>query len=251
MSNYSLKLKFHYNLIFLFILILFVKDIEILNNYKDISNEDVYKVYLNNSTKIGLRWEKADYKLLIHILSIDCKINLEVNKKIKFENISYYNNNVYYITKDYNEIVNLAINPLISSLKEQNQKRNYPLIINTVKYNYFYTPFPTLNIKENEPILLYFNSDLKSIQLVYANSNIEQPIIVSFFIKEKIKFKIEISNQKNKIINKIINYKENIIFKPKAYYTNYDILISLDEENIINSTMIVKIIQNNLSPIYL
>ena len=251
MPNYSLKLKFHYNLIFLFILILFVKDIEILNNYKDISNEDVYKVYLNNSTKIGLRWEKADYKLLIHILSIDCKINLEVNKKIKFENISYYNNNVYYITKDYNEIVNLAINPLISSLKEQNQKRNYPLIINTVKYNYFYTPFPTLNIKENEPILLYFNSDLKSIQLVYANSNIEQPIIVSFFIKEKIKFKIEISNQKNKIINKIINYKENIIFKPKSYYINYDILISLDEEDIINSTMIVKIIQNNLSPIYL
>ena len=251
MPNYSLKLKFHYNLIFLFILILFVKDKEILNKYKDISNEDVYKVYLNNSTKIGLKWKKDDYKLLIHILSIDCKINLEVNKKIKFENISYYNNNVYYITKDYNEIVNLAINPLISSLKEQNQKRNYPLIINTVKYNYFYTPFPTLNIKENEPILLYFNSDLKSIQLVYANSNIEQPIIVSFFIKEKIKFKIEISNQKNKIINKIINYKENIIFKPKAYYTNYDILISLDEENIINSTMIVKIIQNNSSPIYL
>ena len=184
-------------------------------------------------------------------MSIDCKINLEVNKKIKFENISYYNNNVYYITKDYNEIVNLAINPLISSLKEQNQKRNYPLIINTIKYSYFYTPLPTLNIKENEPIFLYFNSDLKTINLIYTNSNSEQPIIVSFFIKEKIKFKIEISNNKNKIINKIINYKENIIFKPKAYYTNYDILISLDEENIINSTMIVKIIQNNSSPIYL
>ena len=88
MPNYSLKLKFHYNLIFLFILILFVKDIEILNNYKDISNEDVYKVYLNNSTKIGLWWKKDDYKLLIHILSIDCEINLEVNKTIKFKNIS-------------------------------------------------------------------------------------------------------------------------------------------------------------------
>ena len=92
---------------------------------------------------------------------------------------------------------------------------------------------------------------MKTINLIYTNSNSEQPIIVSFFIKEKIKFKIEISNNKNKIINKIINYKENIIFKPKSYYINYDILISLDEEDIINSTMIVKIIQNNLSPIYL
>jgi len=251
MPNYSLKSKFHYNLIFLFILILFVKDQEILNKYKDISNEDVYKVYLNNSTKIGLWWKKDDYKLLIHILSIDCEINLEVNKTIKFKNISSYINYAYYITKDYKENIYLTINPLISSIKEQAQKRNYPLIINTVKYSYFYTPFPTLNVKENEPIFLYFNSDLKSIQLVYTTSNIEQPIIVSFFIKEKIKFKIEISNQNNKIINKIINYKENIIFKPKSYYTNYDILISLDEENIIDSTMIVKIIQNNSSPIYL
>ena len=244
MSNYSLKLKFHYNLIFLFLLILFVKD-------KDITNFDVYKEYLNKSTEIRLNWTKNDYKLLINILCIDCEINLDYINKNKFKNISYYNNSAYYISTDYNELICLTIKPLIRSSKEQNQKRNYPLIINTIKYSLFYTPFPTLNVKENEPIFLYFNSDLKSIKLVYTNSNSEQPIIVSLFIKEKIKFKIEISYNNKKIINKIINYKENIIFKPKYYCTNYDILISLDEEGAKNSTMIVKIIQNNSSPIYL
>ena len=74
--------------------------------------------------------------------------------------------------------------------------------------------------------------------------------IISFFIKEAIKFKIEISDGENNIINRNINYKENIIIKPKISKGNYTILIYPDEE-IINSTMIVKITHSNSSPFYL
>ena len=87
-------------------------------------------------------------------------------------------------------------------LKEENQNRNYPLIINTLQFYYYENLF--LNVKENEPIFLYFNNGFKSIKLIYQFKNIiinnNQPIIVSFFIKEKINFKIEISDQKKIIL---------------------------------------------------
>ena len=51
-------------------------------------------------------------------------------------------------------------------------------------------------------------------------------------------------------IERIINYKENIIIKPEKYYSYYIIRISPVEDKI-NSTMIVKIYQGNTSPFYL
>ena len=249
MSNYSMNLKFYYNLFFLFILILYVKNQEILNECSEnVTNGEVCLEYLNNSTEIELNWRQDDYNLIIHILSIDCEIEVDDINKNNFEKISYYNYDAYYLSKHYDNSISLKINPLIPS-KKQNQNRNYPLIINTIKNSSIFMPYisPVLNVKENEPIFLYFNNDFKSINLFYGNSNIKQPIIISFFTKEKTKFKIEISDQ-IKIINKIINYKGNIIFNPE-YYADYDISISL-EEDINNSTMMVKIFQNNSSPIY-
>ena len=64
------------------------------------------------------------------------------------------------------------------------------------------------------------------------------------------KFLFLISNIHKKNIERIINYKENIIIKPENYSTYYSIKISPVEDKI-NSTMIVKIYQGNTSPFYL
>ena len=105
---------------------------------------------------------------------------------------------------------------------------------------------------KNEPTFLFFNNDLQNATLLYkfGNRDLGYPIIISFFIKEKIKFRIKISDEDNYIIiNRTINYKENIIIKPESIKA-YNISIN-PEEYIINSTMIVKIIQNNNTPFYL
>ena len=99
--------------------------------------------------------------------------------------------------------------PLIKSTTEING--NYLLITTCIKMDK--SNIPELNMIENEPVFLYFNDILKEINLVYYfnQSNIEHPIIISFYIQEKVNFKIKISDNKNKIIiEKIINYKENI-----------------------------------------
>jgi len=160
--------------------------------------------------------------------------------------ISNYNYDAYSVlindTKTY-----LNINPLINSSKEQSYFKNYPLIINQIYFDD--SGIPQLNVKENEPVFLYFNNALKLINLLYKfeNNDIEYPIIVSFFIKEKIKFKVEISDGENNITNRIINYKENFIIKPK-HNKIYNISITPNENGIIDSTMIVKIIHNNSIP---
>ena len=165
---------------------------------------------------------------------------------MKMKKISNYNYDAYSVlindTKTY-----LNINPLINSSKEQSYFKNYPLIINQIYFDD--SGIPQLNVKENEPVFLYFNNALKLINLLYKfeNNDIEYPIIVSFFIKEKIKFKVEISDGENNITNRIINYKENFIIKPK-HNKIYNISITPNENGIIDSTMIVKIIHNNSIP---
>ena len=99
-------------------------------------------------------------------------------------------------------------------------------------------------------IILYFNDYLTNISLNYFENDNKYPIIISFFIKEKIKFKIEISDGDKIIMNRNIIYKENIIIKPESSNVNYTISIYLDDK-IKNSTMIVQIIQNNATPFYL
>ena len=135
-------------------------------------------------------------------------------------------------------------------------KMKYSSIIYYLK-NFYKTPILfnicfTSKVKENEPVFLYFNNVLKLINLLYKfeNNDIEYPIIISFLISEKLKFKIEITDGENIITNRIINYEENIIIKPKPNKT-YNISITLNEKDIINSTMIVKIFQNNSIPFYL
>ena len=135
-------------------------------------------------------------------------------------------------------------------LNEEIKNRACPLIINSMEINENHTP--QLLLKDKETAFLYFNKSLEKINLLYESNkdDIKSPTIVSFFIKEKIKFNIEISVNKTIIINKNISYKENIIIPPKYSNKNYIIKISSFEKNIF-STMIVKINHDNSHPFYL
>ena len=111
-------------------------------------------------------------------------------------NISFIN-----INKNYN-ITKFKI----KLLKNIRTNENCPLIINSFEIDN--SENPKLIMKENEPAFLYFNDNLKKVDLYYNfETTIKSPIIVSFFIKEKIKFNIEILEDGNKIINRNINSK--------------------------------------------
>ena len=60
-------------------------------------------------------------------------------------------------------------------------------------------------------IILYFNDYLTNISLNYFENDNKYPIIISFFIKEKIKFKIEISDGDKIIMNRNIIYKKILL----------------------------------------
>ena len=270
MVKYPLKLKFHYNFIFLFILISNIKGKEILNQIEDyktnsFNNEPkgVFTEYLNNLKELELIIpDNFTSNLLIYFTPINCQINvtaqikLEKTTKRKFkeknESIFINNNNASSVSfkniyNNYNNITKFTI----KLLKNIRENKNCPLIINSFEIDNPETP--KLTIKENEPTFLYFNDSLKKVDLLYNFENtIKSPIIVSFFIKEKIKFNIKILEDGNNIIiNRNISYKENIFIYPKSLnIIKYTISISSDK-NIYNTTMIVKIIKDNSTPFYL
>ena len=248
----SMKLKLNYNLILLFILILNVKDIS-NEEIKYISHGEMYIEYLNNSKGVELEWNNDYYPLIINFLSIDCEINIEIvldsYEKNRYTKISNYNYEVYYFPNLIAHNIKFKIYPIIPSLNEKNKNRNCPLIINSISRR------GCLKIKENIPIFFYFiNSNYKEICLKYEyeNSYNEQPIIVSFFTKEKVVFNVEIDdNNNNNIIDRDINYKENILFKPDSSKKTYIFYINYYGEMEINPTLSFKISQNNSTPLYL
>ena len=235
--------------IFLFILILNIQE-SINEIIKEGEIKTIYLYNLRNTILYSKKNFGLNSPILIHFLSIDCNIQIEELYKKELEmKINNFNYGAYSVLISDNE-AKLNIYPLINSSIERFRYGNYPLIINRISFAN--STIPQLNVKENVPIFLNFNEFLKKIKLVYnfIESNDDNPIIVSFFIKEKIKFKIEISDDEKNITNRIINDKENIIFRPEIGKV-YNILITPYEEDIINSTMIVKIIQNNSTPFYL
>ena len=103
MYKYFFKLKFHYNLFFLFILILYVKNQENIKEYsKIIEYNKVCIEYLNNSKGIELRWLDYYQGLIVHILSLDGKIIIKDKEQTNLlTKISHYNYDAYFI--DYND----------------------------------------------------------------------------------------------------------------------------------------------------
>ena len=146
---------------------------------------------------------------------------------------------VHYIT--------FKVHSIIPSLNEKNQNKKCPLIINSISRR------NCLKIKVNKPVFLYFTfSNYKEICLKYEyeNSYNNQPMIASFFTKEKLVFNIEIYGNNNNIIDREINYKEDILFKTDPIKT-YFYISQYEKEMEIDPTLIIKISQNNSTPIYL
>ena len=123
---YSLRL--YYNLLFLLILISVIKTI-------DIPTEEVSTQNLTYSKSIELDFKSDNNLLLIHILSIDCEIKVDVKSKnnINVYKISNYNYNAFYISTKLS--TKLKLSPLINSLSEQKQNKNYRLIIDSISSN--------------------------------------------------------------------------------------------------------------------
>ena len=102
---------------------------------------------------------------------------------------------------------------------------NEKLIINSFKNN----EYSNLYIKENEPTFLYFNNNLKNIKLLYNfNKELNHPIFVSFFNKERVKFRVEIENTE---INKTISYIDGIVISKEelSYLSKITIIINIYE----------------------
>ena len=191
-------IKLYHNFIFLFILIFNVRGKENLKKVKKNFTDFIEEGYISRrylSKEIKLIFRTLYPPILIHILPIDCEIkidNLYDYHSLDIRKISYYNYDAFSVYSN-DENITLKISSLINSSRKENQARNYTLIINQL---FNHNPdVPELIIKEDEPAFFYFNDNLKKVKLIYhfVYNNNENPIIVSFFIKEKIAFKIEIS----------------------------------------------------------
>ena len=206
LSNVKVQFKFF----FLYILIsnLYCKDIykENINDSikeKQIVQEDikiitsilepgkVYNLNLYKLTEINIRFLK-DYgdNLLVQLYPLECKIYLtdSAGKTNNIYRISNYNYDAFYslITKNNG----LKIKPLIYSSDEEKNDISCPLIINSVKILND-DKIPELTLNEKVPVLFYFNDTNTKLRAIYNHNNNENPIIVSFFIKEKARFTIE------------------------------------------------------------
>ena len=182
------------------------KEDKITNYELEYGNVYNLNLYILKTTNIKMKKEEK-YNLLVHFYPLDCKIYLtdEKDAEDKIFNISNYNYDAFYTLINRNTTFPFKIRPLIYPINEGNKNIACPLILNSVRIKD--KEVPELVIKEKEPILFYFNGNISKLKLIYNYDNNGYPIIVSFFIKEKAKFRIECNDGKEKI-NKIFIIKK-------------------------------------------
>ena len=211
----------------------------------------VYNINLNrlNSSNITFNIYKynRNYDLLIHFYPLECDIYIsDESYKERIYSINNTNYNAFYTLIKRDLYTTFDVKSLMNSLSTEFQNITCPLIINSIKI--YDNIIPELVVNEKEPILFYFRDNVPKLKLIYNHNNSEKPIIISFFIKEKIRFRIECNDGEEKI-NKTIYYKETILIKPNSSNTKYTILITRMDS--INSVAIIKVSGNNNSPFYL
>ena len=212
----------------------------------------VYNINLNrlNTANINFQYRSRSqvFDLLIHFYPLECDIHIS-DKNYKGENIyniSTYNYNAFYTLNTKYIYNKFTVKSLMNSLNTELENITCPLIINSIEiYN---NTIPELVVNEKDPILFYFRDEVPKLQLIYNHNNSENPIIISFYIKEKARFRIECNDGEEKI-NKTIYYKETILIKPNSSNTKYN--ISITRIDPINSVAIIKVSGNNYSPFYL
>ena len=214
--------------------------------YVPLYNENIYYFNLNLSNY------NNESEFLVHFYPFDCHIEIEAekDKNINFEKISNFEYDSYYviIKKGELESINIKIKPLIYSLNEIKKKKTYYLAINSFENNN-----KKLILEEQASTLLYFNNNLTEIQLLYELNKTEiYPIVISFFIKERVKFEVIVSNGKENIFSKTIAYTDKILINPN-YFQKFSSYIYFSIKNIQgkDAVMITNIIGNYFVPIYL
>ena len=195
-------------------------------------------------------------KVIINFYSLDCHIKIvgQNNKEnIDIIPISNYEYDSFYAIieskndQDFGSTF-FKIKTLINSVDDYNNNRTFHLIINSFEIN----DIPNLKINDGQPFLLNFDNNYNNIELSYKlNKNQDYPILVSFFIKERVKFLITVSNGEEEF-QKIVAYTDKILiennFKPKTS-SNITILIRKIEEKKV-AVMIVKLTEDYSKPIY-
>ena len=232
-------------------------DLYLPNEYNDFEKEEVFSttlnigkiqtIFLNSSNIYQFYFSKikVESDLLVNIYPLDCPIQISASdESITIENISNYEYDAFFviIKKEKIDSSYIRIKPLINPLEEKNRKRTYHLIFNS-----FDKSNPQLIFNEKFPTLIYFYSSLEKMKFIYESNNSKEPVVFSFFIKERNRFNVTISKDENQ--NRIIAYKDNIIIDPKIVsYDNIDIFVKKMDNK--NCAMIVKVSGNSL-PFYL
>ena len=230
-------------------------EMEKIINPGEVQSLDLFKNFIYT---FDINLSKISGDLLIHFYPLDCKIiiagiNIANNNTFEIERISNYEYGAYYVKvpKDELNITKFKIKTLKNSIQEYNYNRTLHLIINSFEYT---NSNSNLTTKEKEPTLLNFNNLLDKINLLYNTSdtgNDLYPISFYFFIKERVEFKISISNTENKTIEKIIYYKDRIIIDRNFTHKNTYLKISIEKlEKEKDAVMISKAVGDYFKPIY-
>ena len=190
--------------------------------------------------------------LLIHFYPLDCNIKIisenENKEDIDIESISNYEYDAFYtIIKKVNlNATYFKIKTLMNSKNDYNKNRTFHLIINSFEY----IRVAKLKIKEKEPTLLNFNKTIDKINLLYNLTNEKiyiHPISISFFIKERVKFEITITNNEGESFTKIVAYTDRILIDTNLFPIKIHIK-KLEEDK--DAVMIAKVIKDFSTPIY-
>jgi hypothetical protein len=222
-------------------------------NIGEVQNEILYteKIYKFN---LDLSNFNNEGDLLIHFYPLDCKIKIvaknENDYNITIKQINNYDYNIFYaiIKKDQLKSSYFKIMPLINQLDITNKYRDFHLTINSFENN----NNPQLFLKEKVPTPIYFSKDFTKIKILYnlKDENYKNSVAFSFFIKERDTFEVEILDGENP--NRIIGYIDNIIINPETLSKQYNsFYLSINKmNNNKDSTMIIKVIENNKSSFY-
>ena len=210
-----------------------------LNSYPEVITQtiepgQVQTILLSREKIYNFKFNSNNYNkekdLLANFYPLDCKIKTieeENNIQYKKETIKNFEYDAFsaLIEKDKINSTSITIQILINSRNDYNKNRTYHLIINSFEY----INNANLTIKEKEPTILSFNNKIDKIHLLYDLTKKEYfiyPISISFFIKERVKFKITVSNGENEPLNKIVGYKD-IILIDKDFIPNNSAYIDI------------------------
>ena len=212
-------------------------------------------VYIFNIDSINYNIEND---LIIYFYSLDCEIQVTgeiVNDKnnITIEKISNYENDAFYaiIEKDKLNESYIVLNTLIYSKDENKRNRKYHLMVNSVEH----INNTKLTIVEKKPTLLAFNNNtINKINLQYNlinnNDNPKNPISISFFIKERVKFVVAVYNDENELYKKNVGYLDRILIDTEQIPESSPYInISIEKDESLDAVMIIKVTEDYESPI--